>query len=851
MKDNSRKVSATRFLTVSFIAIIVVSIFAFTSLGIYMSGMSHNAFHKISKIYATGISEQISSHFQSVINLRFDQLDGLISVVPEDTAPASLESELSHYADVRDFKYVALCAEDGSFVSVEGNSFKPLNPDPYIEGIKKQARRVAVGVDSKGNELVLFGSRARYTMPNGEKSIGLVCAVPAKYIVDFLELDEKDAMLSLCILREDGSYVTKLDNNGIENYDEALSKQLKVSDKSSDYKYSEKAFNKALKNGKNYSATVMFNGEEQKVYSIALPNSEWNLVSLMPNNQINQIMSELNVKRTGFTILSCLTVLIVMMIIFIQYFKISNKQIDQINESRMEATEASRAKSEFLANMSHDIRTPMNAIVGLTAIASANLDDTKQVKNCLKKIALSSKQLLGLINDVLDMSKIESGKMQIASKNTSLKEVMEGIVTIMQPQIKAKRQTFDVHVDNIQTENVWCDGIRLNQVLLNILSNATKYTPDGGTIRLSMFEEASPKGDDFVRINIKVKDNGIGMTPEFLERLYDSYSRADSARVNKVEGTGLGMAITKYIIDAMGGKIDVSSEENVGTEFSLTLDFEKADASESELTLPHCNMLIVDDDELVCKSAIESLNSLGVSGEWCLCGEDAIEKTLRRHEEGDDYQFVLLDWKLPDMNGINVAKRLRAHLDERVPIILISAYDCSELEEEAREAGINGFISKPLFKSTLYYNLRKYIEDAIEEIDEADMEGIEDLKILLAEDNELNWEVASELLQELGPEIEWAEDGEICLDKFSKSEEGYYDAILMDIRMPRMNGYEATAAIRALDRPDARTIPIIAMSADAFAEDIKRCLDCGMNDHTAKPIDIEEVVSLLRKYCGK
>ena len=419
----------------------------------------------------------------------------------------------------------------------------------------------------------------------------------------------------------------------------------------------------------------------------------------------------------------------------------------------------------------------------------------------------------------------------------------------MQPQVKAKRQTFDIHVENILTENIWCDGVRLNQVLLNLLSNSTKYTPEGGAIQLSLSEEKSPKGENYIRIHVKVKDNGIGMSSDFLKRIYEPYSRADGVRVSKTQGTGLGMAITKYIVDAMEGSLNITSELDKGTEVSLTFDFEKAVEQEMDMVLPSWNMLVVDDDELLCRTAIDTLKAIGINADWVLSGEKAIELVTQHHQKRDDYQIILLDWKLPGMNGIQVAKEIRRNLGDEVSILLISAYDWSEFEAEAREAGISGFISKPLFKSTLYHALRQYM-DAETENDQTlnhniDLSG---RRILLAEDNELNWEVAKELLSDLGVELDWAEDGQICLDKFQRSPEGYYDAILMDIRMPHMTGYEATKAIRGLNHPNALSVPIIAMSADAFSDDIQHCLECGMNAHIAKPIDVIELTRILKRF---
>lgn len=850
MKHGKKKNAIMRFLICSFAGILIFSILSFGWLGIYMTNRSQEAFQQIGTIYMSGMSEQISSHFESVINLRFDQVSALVSVVPSgDRDKEELYEELVYRANVRGFDYLALCSADGNFETLHGQPIQPLNPEPFVEALTMGEQRVAIGVDADGNEVVLFGVDADYPMLDGAKSTGLVAAVPLDYITDFLFQDKENQMIYFIIIRNDGSIVINNSHLGLEDSSKKLPEQISMYGEDSKSEYSAEVFSDALKNQQVYTSNIEIYGEEQMLSSIPLKNSEWNLISIMPYNQLNGILSALNVQRTKFTVLSCVSVLILMMLVFIGYFRMTDSQLNELEKARREATEASKAKSEFLANMSHDIRTPMNAIVGMTAIATAHIDDLEQVKGCLRKIALSSKQLLGLINDVLDMSKIESGKMTLTAANTSLKELFDGIVSIMQPQINTKKQNFDVHIDDVTIENVWCDGVRLNQVLLNLLSNATKYTPEGGVIQLSLFEENSPKGEKFVRLHIIVKDNGIGMTPEFLEKIYESYSRADGARIQKIEGTGLGMAITKYIVSAMEGTIDVQSELSKGTQFHLTFDFEKASVMEMDMVLPAWNMLLVDDDEFLCKSTVDALKELGINAEWTLSGEQAVERAIEHHERRNDYQIILLDWKLPGMNGIQVAKKLRSHLGKEVPILLISAYDWSEFETEAREAGISGFISKPLFRSTLFYNLRKYM--GIEEAYDQRQEQVTELagcRILLAEDNELNWEVASELLSDLGVELEWAEDGRVCLEKFEKSPAGYYDAILMDIRMPHMTGYEATQAIRKLNHPDALSVPIIAMSADAFSEDKQRCLDCGMNAHIAKPIDVVEITKLLEKY---
>ena len=778
MGNSKKKNSTTRFLICSFIGLLLFSIIMFSLLGIYMSRKSKKAVYEIGEIYMSGMNEQMSRHFESVIKLRFNQAGGIVSVVPTDTNDKDrLYEELTYRAQVREFDYLALCSADGEFQTLYGQPIQPLNPKPFVEALLQGEQRVAVGIDTAGNEVVLFGVDAAYPMHNGDRSTGLIAAVPLEYITDFLFLKEEGQLMYYHIIRPDGSFVIQNSNTELRYFFEQLQKQSDSAVNESSAENPVEKFSAALKKHEEYTAILEVNGEERQIYGISLPYSEWYLVSVMPYTILDDAINNLGSQRIFMTLLSCASVLIILTVIFLRYFSITRSQMNELEKARQVALEANKAKSEFLANMSHDIRTPMNAIVGMTAIAAAHIDDRKQVENCLRKITLSSKHLLGLINDVLDMSKIESGKLTLATEQISLKEVVEGIVNIMQPQVKTKKQTFDIHVKNILTENVWCDGVRLNQVLLNLLSNATKYTPEGGSIHLSLFEENSPKGERYVRIYIKVKDNGIGMSPDFLKRIYESYSRADGARIHKTEGAGLGMAITKYIVDAMEGTIDIQSEPDKGTEFLLTFDFEKAAAMNMDMVLPSWNMLVVDDDELLCRTAMDALKSIGIKAEWTLSGEKAIELVNEHHKRREDYQIILLDWKLPGMDGIQVAKEIRHNLGDEVPILLISAYDWSEFEAEAREAGISGFISKPLFKSTLYYALRQYMGTETENGQtlnpNIDLSG---RRILIAEDNELNWEVANELLSDLGVELDWAEDGQICLDKFQKSPEGYYDA---------------------------------------------------------------------------
>ena len=570
----------------------------------------------------------------------------------------------------------------------------------------------------------------------------------------------------------------------------------------------------------------------------------------MPYGALDEAVSSLGSQRAAITFVSCGILLAATLVVFFLYFRMSRRQLAAVEKAQREAERANRAKSEFLSNMSHDIRTPMNAIVGMTAIASANMDNREQVASCLRKISLSSKHLLGLINDVLDMSKIESGKLTLNLDAVCLRETVEGIASIIQPQVKSRKQSFDVFIQNIRRENVLCDGVRLNQVLLNLLSNALKFTPEGGRITMTVSQEDSARGEGFVRTHFIVQDTGIGMSEEFQKKIFDSFAREDSTRVQRTEGTGLGMAITKYIVDEMQGTITVASQRDKGSCFHVTLDLENAPDTEGEMRLPPWDMLVVDDDEPLCRSAADSLGEIGVRAEWALSGGQALALAQERRRQGRDYHVILLDWKLPGMDGIETARQLRRAIGDHVPILLISAYDWSDIEAPARQAGISGFMAKPLFKSTLYHGLLRFAGDEPAQQEEPQEAALDftGIRILVAEDNELNWEIASELLSSYGFQLDWAENGRQCVDRFSASQPGDYALILMDLRMPVMNGYEATAAIRALDRPDSRSIPIIAMTADAFSEDIHRCLACGMNAHIAKPLDMRELLRLLQKH---
>ncbi len=522
-----------------------------------------------------------------------------------------------------------------------------------------------------------------------------------------------------------------------------------------------------------------------------------------------------------------------------------------LEDALMQANQASKAKSIFLSNMSHDIRTPMNAIVGFTALALTHIDRTEQVEEYLKKIMTSGNHLLSLINDVLDMSRIESGKMHLDEKPCSLPDILHGLRNILQADVRAKQLDLYIDAVDIINEDIYCDKLHLNQVLLNLLSNAVKYTGAGGIVSMRITEKpGAPAG--YANYEFLIKDNGIGMSEEFVLRIFEPFEREKTSTTSGIHGTGLGMAITKNIVDMMNGSISVKSEQGVGTEFMVAFTFRLNPATKDPRNIPqlkNCRALVVDDDFDTCDSVSYMLNQLGMRAEWTLSGKEAVLRTHQASMRGDSYSVYIIDWLLPDMNGVEVTRRIRKEMGDDISVIVLTAYDWAEIETEAKEAGVTAFCSKPLFMSELsdcLYSIVNANEDAENNSSEY-APKIAAGRILLVEDNELNQEIASEILTDAGFTVDIAEDGQVAIDILKKSEPGHYQVILMDVQMPIMNGYEATKIIRALEDKELASIPIIAMTANAFQEDKQEALRCGMNAHIAKPIDIEILFDTLRK----
>lgn len=817
----------------------------------YMNGrvneLNHETVQDVGYTYLSALTAETVNHSRTYFSSKFNSLDQIIDAVEgmeldREQAKEYIKSEIESGA-----VYIALLTEDGERVTLRGDdTFKPLDEESFDYTIEHEEDKVILAVNSINDRIIEMVKARDFTLGD-TKYKALLCGIHPETLNTVLNLFYGEEMVySFVIRKADSAFVVRNENADTDTYFQRVRKMYEDYDGMISEDYINQ-LSEAMAKGETYHSDFIIDGDLRMLFARPFSYSNWYLVTFMRYNEINQIIDTNNEKISDIFNMCLVVLFIVFIAVFAGYAIFSYNQIKKQNELRQVAVSANKAKSEFLSNMSHDIRTPMNVIIGMTNIAVANIDDKQKVQECLSKITRSSHHLLSLINDVLDMSKIESSKMTLSMVQISFRENMENVVTMIQPQVNAKHQNFNVYINNIISEDVYCDSLRLNQILINLLSNAVKYTQEEGDISLTLTQENSPKGEDYVRNHIYVKDNGMGMTEDFVKVVFESFVREDRKRVTKEEGTGLGMAITKHIVDMLGGTIEVKSRVNEGSEFHVMLDLKKGDTDMDNMNLEGLKVLVIDDDEELCETAMQSLKEIGAVSEYATSGEQAVEMLK---ENPDKYDVILADWHMPETNGVETTKKIREITSDSLPIILISVYDLSEVENEAKGAGINGFILKPLFKSTLFFGIKQYIENNMTEDIQENEINFDGGKILLAEDNELNAEIATDILTEVGFEVDWAENGRVCVEKFKYSENGYYCAVLMDIRMPVMDGYEATRKIREMDRTDSN-IPIIAMTADAFAEDVAKATEAGMNGHVAKPVDVNALFYILRRELNK
>lgn len=809
------------------------------------------------------------------LELRYKVLDSIANSLKDDEQKTIQEMQLL----LQDKMVYVPGAREMFLVDDDGKIYKNTGLIAYEEDINEMC----------GNRWDRFVER--YNVENRlveTRQEMLLLAVPAdlnvgdthfKYIMAVMNIDTIETELKIdsyggegfsSIIDVDGNYIVNVNKSHsfftYDNYFEDI-KAAKFAEHGS----SKELFTEADVSGFSYDVYEM-NGETNITVVTTMPEVNWYLITTVPMSvfaeQTNSIMSVIYALIAAFLIVAAFVVFL-----YIhqkkQSFQLAhaqeraksfetiekqNKQLaaqhEALENALAMAQSANRAKTTFLNNMSHDIRTPMNAIIGYTGLATTHIHNKELVQDYLSKISQSSEHLLSLINDVLDMSRIESGKVNLEEKDESLSNILRTLRNIVQADIHNKELEFFIDSD-VTDEYVVCDKLRLNQVLLNILSNSIKYTHTGGTVSLRL-KQKGVNESGYGIYEIRIKDNGMGMSKEYLKHIFEPFTRVKSSTVSGIQGTGLGMAITKNIVDMMCGHIEIESEEGKGTEVILNFEFRLVDGKNDSVNIAELEGLrglVVDDDTSACMSISKMLRSIGMRSEWCASGKEAVIRTEESMQIGDLFKVYIIDWQMPDMNGVEVARRIRQIVGEEAPIILLTAYDWADIEEEARQAGVDAFVSKPMFTSDLHNVLLKCCStgEQIEEPEE-DEYNFEGKKVLLVEDNEINREIAVAILQEDGFVIDIAEDGSVAVEKMKSAQPGQYDFILMDVQMPIMDGYEATRQIRALTNPAVSNVPIIAMTANAFEEDRQEALNSGMNDHIPKPIDVKLLKETIARY---
>ena len=786
-------------------------------------------------------------------------------------------SELSNYHE----KQIELIAVDaaGRYYTEYGRTglLREMN---YLESAPERVSYISNSLTKDDSWMVFLEQLSTpITLQSGEKEITLRYFGISQSMTQLNDYFRCDAY-------ENNNSVYVLDNNGFKLFnanDTELLKGHNVYTVLSQMSYLHgssfaAAKERLARTGSCYSNAVL-DGTEYYYALKQMENAQWTLAFLVPAEYV-----AVNTQKL-VNIVMVIIIVIAMMFSVITVFvgwsllrqkqqqelqaeKEANLRLEQYNihltqvnddlrqaqvvaaEALQSAERASKAKTDFLSNMSHDIRTPMNAIIGITTLMKNELHQPEKLAEHLGKLETSGQLLLGIINNILDMSRIESGKTTLNVEKMNLPQQISQLDNIIRQQAGQRSQTFTVST-NLQHENVLADPNRLNQVLMNILSNAVKYTPTGGHIRLEV--EELPRNEHYARYRFVVQDDGIGMSADYQKTLFDPFTREERSGTNKVQGTGLGMAISQNIVNLMNGSIKVNSAPGKGTTITVTIYLKLQESEkEQEKELLDLPVLVVDDDKTCCESTVATLKDIGIAGEWVLTGREAVERCYARHETGRDYFAVILDWKMPEMDGIETARKIRERVGKDVTIIILTSFEFSEIEEEARAAGVDAFIAKPLFRSRLTATLRQFTSGKKEKNARSLLESFAKTdytskRVLLVEDNELNREIAAEILGMTGVAVDIAENGKIAVEKVVAAPEKWYDLIFMDIQMPIMNGYEATAAIRSL--PGGRgKVPIIAMTANAFAEDVQLAKNTGMNEHIAKPLELDKLNDVLKQW---
>lgn len=843
----------------------------------FMVGFSFFAVKRMEKyIISSGeenmsvVIEQLEQSYDLRVEGIYERLQRVEKNLFADQKRSIVLSEYNKFLNVMtddSSEHIIFIKENGQVMSQDGNeSYLDIQTSSLMKLQMKEriAQSVSWNVDSKKENSYLIALLCEPYFVDGIEFSAIGFLFDRSKIDSLFEVSGYGGQALLFSVDENG-IVTYTNQDGDKYYrNYSLLKHMKQNKYLTEQQY--ETLNEKLG---SYETGVEILGEEQYYIGFCpLQTSRSELVCIVPASVLNNSLLAYQSIAVRMIVVGMVVLGVLCLVLLLMATKTSQavqkakfeEETRKIKEEAMVALEierdradyANHAKSQFLSNMSHDIRTPMNAIVGFTSLAIAHIDDDKKIlRDYLEKISVSSEHLLSLINDVLDMSRIESGKIQIKEVECSLPNLAQGLRSILQSSIASKNLDFYIDTVDVEHEMIICDKLRVNQILINIASNAVKYTNSGGKIKVKISEtEGAPEG--YADFEFSVADTGIGMSEEFLKTIFEPFTRETNSTVNKIEGTGLGMAITKNIVDMMGGTISVTSTLGVGSEFIVKFRFRTIENEEDITVIPELDgfrALVADDNMDTCGSVAKMLRTAGLRAEWTTLGKEVVFRTRMAMEENDPFKVYIIDWLMPDMNGIEVVRRVRSEIGNEIPIIILTAYDWHDIEKEAREAGVTAFCSKPLFRSQLYQALRN-VEDITTKEAEAETspEQFQGKRVLVVDDVELNREIAVAVIEDAGMQVEIAENGQEAVEMLSKSTEGYYDIVLMDVMMPIMNGYEATQEIRKLENRKLADIPIIAMTANAFEEDRIAALKAGMNDHLAKPIQLEKLYEIMLKY---
>ena len=823
---------------------------------------SQEAATDMSTLYLRELTAQTIGHFQTSLRAQFSQLRTAVSAVsPRDLEDQeALSAFLTRVQGYNKFTFLAFLDDRGEYHSAEG-AFPAASKISFL-GRLQEGDVVAYNETILGDDMLLLGATIE-PEPFGDRTlIAVLAGLDTAALNQQLSLEKEDTQTYSSIVGLDGSYII---NNG--RYGPDVPKGTNIFSTLEQYGdfyggYSLEQLQADLRSGGSGIMALSLGGGDWYMQYAPIPGTDWYMLTTAPYEVVDATVRNLTFRLNRNAIVVLAIILVILSAVFFFYYAIIRKNERALLQANVEAEAARRraeaanlAKSEFLSRMSNEIRTHMNGIVGMSAIAAQNIGNDAKVADCLKKVTLSSNHLLALINDVLDMSKIESGKVELRYAQFDFRSFLESLSNLYYAQAKEKGIHCETTLLGDVDETLVGDSLRLNQILSNLLSNALKFTPAGGTIRLRVSRiDETERQDDKLWLRFEVRDTGCGIAEENFEKIFESFEQENADVTHKYGGTGLGLAIVKRFSQLMGGSVQVDSVLGEGSAFTVELPFGRADERREPVRYEELKALVVDDDPDACEHITLLLDKMGVRSEWVEDGYQAVSRVEAAWSRGEGYDVCFLDWRMPGMDGLETARRVRAVAGDELAIVLVTANDASDIAQAVREIGVSDIITKPLFESCIADALRNLRRDGVRPDTGGDGTQVcefQGVHILLVEDNQINMEIALELIGATGAVIDTARDGVQAVEKFEASLPGDYDLILMDVQMPRMDGYEATRRIRAMDRPDAGRVPIFAMTANAFAEDMEKSRAAGMNAHITKPLDIQALYDQMRKFLSE